>query len=109
MLETPGAPDKLQADILEFYNWNKGSSKVTILWDACKAFLRGKLIALKAFRDKEKNSARVKLKLEIERLESETKQDPVSNNVKPLDATYDALKLLDAQEILSGKQKLFEC
>lgn len=79
----------------------------------CKSFLRGKLIALKAFREKDKNSVRVKLKLEIERLESEVKQNPLTNTVKQLDAIYDALKLLDAhqitQETLFSKQKRFEC
>lgn len=65
LLQVSGASDKFRADILEFYSWKKGSAKTTNLWDACKAFLRGKLMSLKAFRDKEKNLASAKLKLEI--------------------------------------------
>lgn len=89
----------MQSDILEFYGWNRGIAITTILWDTCKAFSRGKLILLKAFRLKEKSSVRLQLKLEIEKLESEFKQNPASSKVEQLDVGYDALKLLDASQI----------
>lgn len=109
LLETPGSLDNLQTGILEFYSWNKGTARTTVLWDMCKAFLRGKLISLKAFRVKEKNSETAKLKSEIEKLEHVIKKNPMSNILKQLDTAYEALKLQIAHEILAGKQKLFEC
>lgn len=113
LLEALRANDRLQNDILEFYGWSNGIARTTLIWDMCKAFLRSKFIALKAFRDKEKGLARPKLKLGIERLEYETKHNPSKDKVEQLDTAYDTLKLIDvhhiAQEVLSGKQKLFEC
>lgn len=88
---------------------NCGSVDGDIVWDACKAFLRGKLIAFKAYKDKINNLRRNNLLLNIRDLERDLKQNPQQEKIEQLQIVYDELKLLDAhkimQEVLYGKQQ----
>lgn len=89
LLEMPELNVLVWKDILEFYSLNRGSARTPILWDTCKAFLRGKLIAFKMFRDREKGWVRPHLVSEISRLEKDLKQNPLTHNVKHLQVVYD--------------------
>lgn len=101
--------DLLHNEILEFYGQNHGTAEMVVVWDICKPFLRSKLIALQAFRDREKCLVRVKITSEIRRLGQEINQKLLKDKMEQLWVAYDELKFLDAhkivQDVLYGKQK----
>lgn len=70
---------------------SEGLAGTLILWYTCKAFFRGKHIAFKAFKDKEKDHARMYLASEIKRLEEDLKQNPLPQSVEHLQMVYDKL------------------
>lgn len=112
LLETSGVEELVNRDILEFYSWNQGLAGTAVMWDACKAYLRGSFIAIKAFRDRERDLIRANVLSEIHRVEAELKQRPLGECIARLHVAYDGLNFVDvhkiAQELLYGKQKLLE-
>lgn len=42
----------MNRSILEIYSWNQGTAAKTVVWDTCKAYVRGLIIAFKAYREK---------------------------------------------------------
>lgn len=58
LLEAPGIEVKVKLEIREFFRWNKATASTAVLWDTFQADMRGILIAVKAFREKQRGLVR---------------------------------------------------
>lgn len=75
LLDSPGLTEKVQLEIGNNFQWNKGFASEIIIWDAFKAYIRGILLVQKAFRERGRNPAQTKLQAMIQQLETEHKMN----------------------------------
>lgn len=52
LLEIPGAADRIEQHIRDFFQWNRGSAMVLMVWEAFKAYICGIMIAINRHPDK---------------------------------------------------------
>lgn len=110
MLDVVGIKDYICQGTENFYDWNKGTAPIMTLWETCKAFMRGQLIAFKSSRDKRRELVRAKAMSMIRELEGELKWKVSKEGMAHLQLAHAELKLLDAhqiaREILYGKTSI---
>lgn len=70
-----------------------------VVWDTCKSYIRGRLLAFWAFQKKKRDLERVALTLLAQTLEKDLKQFPVHDVKLKFQLVYDEMKILDAYQI----------
>lgn len=97
---------------MEFYTWNQDTAGKTFVWDTCKVYFRGQIMAFKAHRVKERNQVRTEIITKIHELEVDMKRVLEREKAEDLHRAYDVLKLVDAdkiaQELLYAEQTIFD-
>lgn len=89
--------EEIEKEICEYVEQNdNGEVSPSILWDACKAVMRGKLIARSAFRKKNKQERLKILQSDLKRLEKEYKNTVDSKMMDEI-----KVKRAEINEILS--------
>lgn len=105
--------DDIEKDIGEYVEQNdNGEVSPSVLWDACKAVMRGKLIARAAYR-KKRNQARLKtLLMDLEKLEKQHKNtvdDNIVVEIKTKRAEINDIMSQDIQKkMIYTKQRYYE-
>lgn len=113
LLATSDVVNKVTQEIKNFLQWNKGSTSVRVVWDAQQAYIRGILINIKTYREKQRYQVGKQLEEIIKQLEQEQKLKITIQGTYKLQELRGDLKIVEAQiiakDILYAKQRAFEC
>lgn len=105
--------EELELEIQRYLDEND-NEEVTppVLWDACKAVLRGKIIAMTSFLKKQKQKTLETCKEDLEKLEKAHKQNPDENILQEIKKKRAEIDTIYSEEIqknmLFTKQKYYE-
>jgi len=105
--------EKIEKEICEYVEQNdNGEVSPSVLWDACKAVMRGKLIARSAFRKKKKQERLKTLQSSLKRLEKEHKNSVDSKIMAEIKRIKAEINEIFSQEIqnkmIYTKQRFYE-
>lgn len=105
--------EELKIEIQPYLDDNdNGEVSPLVLWDACKAVLRGKIIAKTAYIKKQRQWTLKALQLDLQKLEQENKQKPNKNITQEIKKKKAEINLVYSEEIqkkiLFAKQRYYE-
>lgn len=105
--------EELKLEIQRYFKENDNDEvSPPVLWDACKAVIRGKIIAMTSFLKKQKQKTLEALQKNLKELEKSHKQTPDENILQEIKKTKAEINVIYSEEIqkkmLFTKQKYYE-